>query len=504
MTLSMDTLTKRDSRTDPKIWDNKIKFPQPEYTRGLLAESWEQPDLATAIIHVRKGVRWQDKAPMNGRELTAYDIEFHYQRMYGLGSGYTKPTPNLGLGGILPGLVSVTATDKYTVVFKIKSPSTQFLPELLDPLSQFSPIAPPDAVKQYGDVNDWKRVVGTGPFFTTDYVSGSSLTFNKNPNYWDFDERYPENKLPYADTVKILIIPDTATALAALRTGKIDFMGGLTLEQAKSLGKTNPELLQITRPALWGDAVGMRVDKAPFTDIRVRKALQMAVDLKSIATNFYGGAVDATPVGYISPFLPGYYVPYNEWAPEVQAGYTYNPDGAKKLLAEAGFPNGFKTNMVVSAASDQDLWQIIKSYFTQIGVDMEIRVMDSVSYTSFTRAMKHDALTSSNCALALTPSFASQWRNTGNAYNILGVSDPVFDDISKKAINAIYATEYKKLIREEDYQAIKQQWAVNILPKVVFCIYQPWFKGYSGWTDLRGSEFARFWIDQNVKTAMGH
>ena len=80
----------------------------------------------------------------------------------------------------------------------------------------------PDAVQKWGDVSDWHHAIGTGPFILKDFVPGNSATLIKNPNYWGYDERYPQNKLPYVDTVKFLIIPDDATALAAMRAGKID------------------------------------------------------------------------------------------------------------------------------------------------------------------------------------------------------------------------------------------------------------------------------------------
>jgi len=83
----------------------------------------------------------------------------------------------------------------------------------------------PEAVKMWGDVNDWHHAIGTGPFILKDFVSGSAATLVSNPNYWGYDERYPQNKLPYIDTLKVLIIPDQATALAALRTGKVDVIG---------------------------------------------------------------------------------------------------------------------------------------------------------------------------------------------------------------------------------------------------------------------------------------
>ena len=505
--LYMETLTSRSPMADPKNWT--IKVSNPELMVGCLAESWEQPDLSTIIFHIRKGVHWQDKAPMNGRELTAYDVEYHYQREYGLGAGFTRTT-YIGLGSAMLGLQSITATDKYTIVFKIKSPSLQFLYEVVDPLYQFDPIIPPEVVKQYGTAQDWKNAVGTGPFILNDYVSGSSLSLNKNPNYWGYDEKYPKNKLPYVDSIKVLIISDPATALAALRTGKIDLIEGLNWQQAASLEKTSPELLQVNRPVLRPAALAMRVDLKPFNDIRVRRAMQMAINLKEMAASYYGGNADGTPVGLVGAVMEGFYMPYNEWESEVKAGYTYNPEGAKKLLSEAGYPNGFKTNLTMSSNAeagrgfDSDLAQIIKAYLQNIGIDVEIRPMDNVSYTAFTKAMKADGLMPTLCSVALSPTVILQYRYTKHSYNTFGISDPVYDDLTNKANAATSINEFKSIVKQADYYSVKQQWVVNLQPMVEYAVYQPWFKGnYVGQIELRGWEYSRFWVDQNLKKSMG-
>jgi peptide/nickel transport system substrate-binding protein len=509
----METLARRNLAIDPKIWDHKVKFPAVQYSTGLLAESWEQPDTKTLIVHIRKGVTWQNKPPMNGREFIASDVEFFYHRMRGLGSGFTKPSPFRPYGQAITDLESVTATDKYTVVFKTKSPQPSLLFEILDPLHDGVNMVPKEVVQQYGDMQDWRRAVGTGSFTLDDYVSGSSVSLSRNPNYWGYDDRYPQNRLPYVDSLKFIVIPDVATTLAGLRTGKVDLIAGaasatddLTWQSAQSITKTNPELLQLTRP-LRGDGIGMRLDKAPFTDIRVRKALQMALDLPTIAKTFYGGFVDTIPAPNLSPSMKGYYSPYDEWAPDVQAGYTYNPDGAKKLLTEAGFSNGLKTNVVVSSTADLDLMQVIKAYFLAIGVDMEIRVMDPTSFTSFTQGMKHDALFGTNTAFPITPNNQiRKWMTDSPikpAFNYTGFSNAIYDDLATRVQSTFDPVEQTKLTKEADYYAVKNQLVIAVLPKLGFDVYQPWVMGFTAPIEPRGSEYARWWIDQNLKKSLG-
>ena len=137
---------------------------------------------------------------------------FHYNRFYGLGGGFTKPSPYRSTDVRIQDLLSVTAADKYTVVFKFKSLNPDLIMEALHNISLAQCLENPDAVKKWGDVRDWHHAIGTGPFILQDFVSGSSVTLIKNPDYWAYDERYPQNKLPYIDKLKYLIMPDETEA----------------------------------------------------------------------------------------------------------------------------------------------------------------------------------------------------------------------------------------------------------------------------------------------------
>ena len=159
---------------DRDVWDLTAFYAPVTLMIGRLAEGWEQPDPLTYVFNIRKGVHWHNKAPMNGRELTADDVEYNFHRMLGLGK-FTEvgPTP-FGGAGNLTGIPfeSVTATDKWTVVMKLKEPRLAALGIIVG--DYFSFIMPPEVIEQYGDVQDWRNLVGTGPFMLTDVVEGSS------------------------------------------------------------------------------------------------------------------------------------------------------------------------------------------------------------------------------------------------------------------------------------------------------------------------------------------
>jgi peptide/nickel transport system substrate-binding protein len=445
---------------------------------------------------MRKGVQWWNKPPVNGRELTATDVEYSFNRILGLGSGFTKRSTFV-TDAQYNTIASITATDKYTVVFKWNTASLDNLYNLLGDFYVNS-VVPHEVVEKYGDANNWQYFVGTGPWIIDDFVSGSSLSYSRNPNYFGYDERHPKNRLPYADKLKTLVIPDVATALSALRTGKIDLMEAIPWQQAKSISTTNPELIQATVPVQQSNSLDFRNDKEPFTDIRVRKALNMAIDRNAIAASYYGGTVAGTPFGLVG--LKGYYTPFDQWPSDVKAGYTYNPAGARELLAAAGYPKGFKTNIVTSSTYDLDILQVIKSYFLDVGVDLEIKSMDNTSYTAFINARKHDQINATvSTAMLWEPTRCLTRRYSTHSSNSCFNNDPNYDKMVDKFTASFDSAERVKLVIDANDYALAEYWAVNLLPQVNYVIYQPWLKSYSGedMTFSKGYLYARFWIDKD-------
>ena len=309
-----------------------------EAVTGQLAESWEDPDPLTYVFKIRDGVFWHDKAaPVNGRQLTAHDVAYSFERLLGLSGGEPSP-PALGTALGRLSWESVTATDDFTVEFKLKEPSLDALLSILK-LNQ-TMVIPREVVEQFGDMQDWRNVIGTGPYQLTDVLEGSSWTYTKIDDYWGFDPKYPNNRLPYADTIEYAIVNDPTAITSLMRSGQADIIQqGLnshltSVDQAVNLQKTNPDLELHPWSFRAETAIGF-IPKGPFSDIRVRQALSLAIDQEAIAENYMQGWGDASPSGPIGPAVLGYFMPFEEWPDEVKQYYRYDPEAAEKLLDEA-------------------------------------------------------------------------------------------------------------------------------------------------------------------------
>ena len=506
----LERLIAEDWTVDPAEFDFKLIAPH-RYLTGLLAESWEFTAPGTLVFHLRQEIHWQNIPPVNGREFTADDVAFHFHRLYGLGSGYTSPPPYHNTVLLFKDLVSVTAADKYTAVFKWKTPNPELILQAL--VTNHSPalvIEAREVVEKWGDLSDWHHAVGTGPFILKDFVPGSSAVLVRNPDYWRNDERYPQNRLPYVDRLKILIIPDRAEIIAAFLAGKIDAVDGISVEQAQVIQKSHPEIVQIPIPPSGITTLDIRNDRPPFNDVKVRQAMQMAIDLPAIAKSHYNGMIEPYPTSLSSWVIKvwgkGWDFPYEEWPQDLKDEYTYDPVGARLLLADAGYPNGFKTN-VVAGTDDLKLLQIIRSYFAHVGIDMEIRPVDP------TRKYDQLAYPGGSLGFNVEPFRQLPRLQTGNPHNTrLMVSDPVVDAFWPRAQAAAGVEEAKKVFRDANEYIARQHFAISLFQRPVhYSLCQPWLKGYHaqfgafGWSPPSLSFYAsRFWIDRDLKKSLGH
>ena len=512
-----EKLGRGDWAIDRSVFGYTTQFLPDEVLTGQLAESWENPDPLTYVFKIRDGVFWHDKAPVNGRPLTAHDVEYSFDRILGL-DGH-EPTPDVSGGANLLNLSweAVTATDDFTVEFKLKEPSLLILGSIL--ISAPAIIVAREVVDQFGDIQDWRNVTGTGPYQLTDVVAGSSWTYTKIDDYWGFDPKYPDNRLPYADTIEYAIVNDPAAITSLMRSGQADFIGwGLashlgSVDAAVSLQETNPNLVLHPFATRAETAINFDNQKPPWNDIRVRQALSMAIDQESIAENYMQGWGDASPVGGVGKGVLGYFTPYEEWPEDVKQYYRYDPEAAEKLLDEAGYPRGadgvrFKAVYEHWEAFDLGYYQIAMDYLRQIGIDVETQVVTRAEMIN--KALNHTFLGLRNDVWAAEyPSapgaIAGYWTNNG--WRPTNVSDPEFDEYYENALAATTIEEQREWVRKADMRVIEQLWTIRGPIAPSFGVTQPWIKGYNGegvLGSIGGSTVLQYlWVDQDLKREMG-
>jgi len=209
----------------------------------------------------------------------------------------------------------------------------------------------------------------------------------------------------------------------------------------------------------------------------------MAVDLPTIAKTFYGGIVSPTPLSLTSNFLTGWGYPYSQWPQDLKDQYAYNPAQAKQLLAAAGYPSGFKTDVVTDAA-DPSLLEIVKSYFAAVGVDMEIRTMDSTSWLAFVRTahnrIRWSCVRGSSLGISSDPIHQFMRFQTNYISDTAMVSDPTFDTYYPKAMAATSADSMKQILTDANKYVAQQHLSISLMLPMNEVLYQPWIFGYNG------------------------
>jgi len=472
---------------------------------GKLAESWEMPDNETLLYRIRPGIHWWNKPPANGREVTADDIVWNINRHFSekLSYLYNSYTPV----GKAP--LSATALDKHTVEVKVK-PEWQGL--MATVVGDFVWYLCPDVVTANGGkpITDYNQFIGTGCFMISDYVRSSSVTYVRNPDYWQTDPLNQGNKLPYPDAMKELMIADASSQQAAFRTGKIDMMGLAAWEDVELFQREHPELLLKSSPASSINLIWPREDNAalPFKDINVRYAMNLAVNKQAILDDYYGGHADM--LGWPYPNLKVFgpvYTPLEEQSQIVKDLFGYDPERAKKLLADAGYPNGFKFKLDC-ASVQTDFLSIVKADLAKVNIDMELSNLEWSVYMSVWTGGKYtDALYANDY---VGNAYRMMCMTEASIWNYAKYKNPKTEEAVQKISQALGKDDVTvaKVMKEIGPWELEQAVPIYLPSPHSFTIWWPWLQNFYGATGGGGysnlDEYIMYlWLDTKMKASMG-
>jgi len=317
-----------------------------------IAESWTWIDDKTCEFKIRKGIKFH-----NGEPCTAEDVEYTFNRIIKEGGMDGESSPRKGLLGPLE---DVKMVDDYTVRFYLSSP----WPVLLKMLPH-QQIVPKDYLEKVRTSEFRKHPIGCGPFKFVEGEPGSRVVLERFDEYYGGSPDIPPVGLAKVKRVIFEVIPETSTRIAALQTGECDIIQWVPAELIPVLDK-DPNCVVKYAAGTRSHMMEMNVTKPPFDDVRVRKAMNYAIDVDLLVEKIFGGR---------GTVFAGVCFPYEEMNDPFLKPYGYNPELAKKLLKQAGYPNGFSVTLDVTGEW-KELGEVIAGMLSDVGIKCSVRVWD--------------------------------------------------------------------------------------------------------------------------------
>jgi len=431
------------------LFDSLVELDQTLNVRPLLAESWDvSKDGLVYTFKLRQGVKWHDGAPF-----TARDVAFTFYAV--LNPKVT--TPHRAYFDALVGFPELTnkdapkrpedltvkpieVVDEHTVRFRLRYPSGSFLAVLTNPRAGIIP----EHLLKSADLNTTefnRKPVGTGPFKFVEWRRGERLVMEANPQYY--------GGRPALDRLIFRIIPDSVVLLQELRAGGVDFIENPPLNEVARLRQT-PGLKVLVADNTSYNYFGWRQDLEPFNDLRVRRALNHAIDVPAVVKEaLQGYATIAT--GQFPP---------SSWAfdPSVKP-YTYDPNRAKALLAEAGFrpeadgvlaKNGKRFSFTIrhdqANQAVKDTAVIVQEYLKRVGVEAKLEPLDWPTFVKKLFASEFEGIVvgwtnhHDPDPFAYTIWHSSQWKGRNFAH----YKNPRVDELLEQARHTAVVAERKK------------------------------------------------------------
>jgi peptide/nickel transport system substrate-binding protein len=335
---ALETLFRLDKAGKPTPW--------------LATGSKENAKAKTITLTLRKGVKFHDGSDFNA-EAVKWNLDL-YASVKAPGTEKFK---------------SVGVIDVYTVRIDLTEWDSTVLSGFTQRLGM---MIAPTAYKKNGEEWCASHPVGTGPFEFVSWEKGTKTVYKKFPNYW-------QKGKPYLDKIEYNAIDDSLTRLLSFKKGELEV---LLSPDAKDIAGLKKDGYNVNNPRVGSGAMSLIPDsanpKSPFSDLRIRQAVQLAIDTEGIVKTIYQG--EAEPANQ--------WIYKGHWAynPSVK-GYTYNPERAKKLLAEAGYPDGFKTKITyrVNPQSDK-VFGAVQGYLGVVGIEATLEPIQQGRYNQITQA----------------------------------------------------------------------------------------------------------------------
>jgi peptide/nickel transport system substrate-binding protein len=447
-----------------------------------LAERWEvSPDSRTFTFTIRKGVKFADLPPVNGRELTAQDVKWTFEYFNRFGEFKQLP-PASHVGTMFEGMESVEAPTADTVVVRFKDP---FIPFLAYTASQWNVIMPREIYEKEGSFKD--TLVGSGPFQLDTAATQKSAVWvwKRNPTHWD-------NANVHLDEVRWLILKEDATIQAAFRTKQVDVLGtGLGYVSYGQVKAGSPDAQYFPTLQPQGYRVHFsQVRPGPLNDVRVRRALALSIDRDEINKVVAGGEGR-----WAVPAMPGLFTDA-----EVKQLQQQDVEQAKRLLAEAGQSSGLTLNWPIeNDMSQEDInWiLLVQAQMKRAGVNVNLDRMDKNAQRAKRRVGDFDIDIIQGLGLleADIDSTLFGTLHSKGSTNWPKIRDTELDKLLQAQRSEADPEKRKQIQRDAVRRVIDQAWGAELIYPPIWFAAQSYVKNYYPHFSSRGP-YTPAWLDK--------
>ena len=401
-----------------------------------LAETWEQSDPKTVVLHLRKGVKFHDGSDFNA-DVAKWNLTDLKDNPKSFGKTY------------LTDVASIDAPDAATLKITLKTPSTSLPFRLSGANYGVMGMMSKVAYDKLGEEGFGKAPVGSGPMKFKQWITDDRLTLEKFDGYW---RNGTDGKpLPYIDSFVSRYVPDLTVAMADLQSGQLMAAEDMPANQLKVV-ESNSQLQLIEWP--WAGSTffqaGFNVTKAPFNNLKVRQAALYGIDHEGMAKTLGFGFAKPQVYPYWTPSMAGY--------DDTVEKYSYSPDKVKQLLTEAGFPNGIEIDLlVIQREPEATIGQYVAEMWTKVGIKTTLKALERLSWINSVHDMNFQICFWRNAPGQADPSQLSSNISSGGPNNWSNIKDPEIDSLLAKADQTIDATQradvYKQVLKRLQDQA---------------------------------------------------
>lgn len=445
-----------------------------------LAEKWEvSSDAKTFTFQLDKRAKFQNVPPVNGRPLTSADVKWSIE-YYSSRDFDGKRLPASSVEVLFEGLDRVDTPDPQTAIVRFKEP---YVPFIYYSASQWFPIAAKEVYQKDGHLKD--TLVGSGPFMfdTAGTQKGTVWAVKKNPDYWDSGK-------PYLDSIRRLVLPEDSTQMAAFQAKQLDVWYADRAAQAQQVAKANPQAGTAKYMVPIGNALLISQRRGgPLADARVRRAISLAIDREEHNKVLYGG--EGAP--YLAGGWPGLFT-----EAEAKQMLRADPDEAKRLLEQAGYPRDVSLEMIITD-NERDLvqHQLIQAQLKRIGIDMKFTVLPREQHRPRLYSGDYDFYRNSGGGLleADADSFLFGEFFSTSSLNWSLIKDPELDKALLGTRREVDPEKRREAMRAAVKRINEMGWDPGIVHPANWTFWQPYVRDWRRHFD-RGEDEAFVWLDK--------